>query len=210
MNKDIKEDNIENIINNSDVKTILKTLYNKELDCKKNILECIDVLNELKKQNVPQDKIQGVYTLVYKSIDNMAKVVKPNTIMFLKNKLKAQLGKLVLEKDPKPVNYFIKFFEEAYPKNNRRKDFTWVMMDINKISDEQIWTTLTYINRRYLTDKIEITNNEKKDILKVLGFLVKRNNIKYINQLKSLENVLNILNVKIVPAKDGFKIKSLR
>ena len=210
MNKDIKENSTKNEIDNLDAKTILKNVYKKELDCKKNILECIECLNQIKKQNLPQNKIQEVYTIVYKSIDNMAKVVKPNTIMFFKNKLKAQLGKLVSEKDPKPVNYFIKFFEEAYPKNNRRKDFTWAIMDINKITDEQIWTTLTYINRRYLNDELEITNNEKRDILKVIDILVKRNNIKYINQLKSLENVLNLLNIKIVLVKDKFKIKNIK
>ncbi len=82
--------------------------------------------------------------------------------MYLKNSLKSQLGKYVKEKDPKPINNFIEFFKAAYPENSRRKDFTWVLMDINSISEEQAWTTLTYINREFLSNSMELSSAEKK------------------------------------------------
>ena len=139
----------------------------------------------------------------------MGSTIKTNTVMYLKNQLKAQLGKLVKEKDPKPVNYFIEFFKEAYPANFRKKDFTWVLMDINKITDEQIWTTLAYINRWSLKDKNnKLDDNQKKDIIKMVELLIKRNNIKYVNQVKSLEKLLDVLNIKIVAFNDKFKVKN--
>lgn len=187
---------------------ILKSIYNKELNCKKNILECIEKSKELKNENISDEKRQGAYNIIYKSIEEMGSIVKPNTIMFLKNKLKGELGKYVINKDPKETNHFITFFKEAYPVNNRRKDFTWVLMNINKITDEQIWTTLTYINRCILKDRRKLDLEEKRDILKMTELLVSRNNLKYINQVKSLEKLLTVLNIKIVSNKDRFKMKS--
>jgi len=192
-----------------DAKEIWKVLYNKELNCKKNILEYIDITKVLKQGNVTNEQIQDTYTLIYSSIEDMGSAIKFNTIMHLKNQLKAQLGKLVKEKDPKPINYFIEFFKEAYPANFRKKDFTWVLMDINKITDEQIWTTLTYINRWSLKDKNnKLDENQKKDTIKMVELLINRNNIKYVNQVKSLEKLLDVLNIKIVAFNDKFKVKN--
>ena len=39
--------------------------------------------------------------------------------------------------------------------------------------------------------------------------LIKTNNIRYVNQIKSLDKVLNNLNIKIVNQKDKFKVKKL-
>ena len=192
-----------------DAKEMWKVLYNKELNCKKNILEYISITKVLKQRNVTSEQIQDTYNLIYNSIEEMGSAIKTNTIMYLKNQLKSQLGKLVKEKDPKPVNYFIEFFKEAYPANFRKKDFTWVLMDINKISDEQIWTTLTYINRWSLKDKNnKLDENQKRDTLKMVELLINRNNIKYVNQVKSLEKLLNVLNIKIVAFNDRFKVKN--
>ena len=191
-----------------DAKEIWRILYNKELNTKKNILEYIDIIKVLKQDNIPSQVIQDTYTFIYNTIEELGGTIKVNTKMYLKNQLKAQLGKYVKEKDPKPVNYFIEFFKEAYPANNRRKDFTWVLMDIKKITDEQIWTTLTYINAWCLKENNELDHNQKKDIIKMVELLVSRNNIKYINNVRSLEKLLNSLNIKIVTLKDGFKVKS--
>ncbi|GIM30433.1 hypothetical protein CPJCM30710_30990 [Clostridium polyendosporum] len=191
-----------------DAKEIWKVLYNKDLNSKKNILEYISITKVLKQDNITSEQIQGTYTLIYNSIEELGSIIKVNTIMYLKNQLKAQLGKYVKEKDPKPINYFIEFFKEAYPANARRKDFTWVLIDINKITEEQIWTTLTYINRCCLKDDITLNADQKKDIIKVIKLLVNKNNIKYINQVKSLEKLLNVLNIKIVTSDDGFQVRN--
>jgi hypothetical protein len=191
-----------------DAKGVWEKLYGKELNTKKSILEYIDITKVLKQENVSGDMIQDTYTFIYNAIEEMSGTIKVNTKMYLKNQLKAQLGKFVKEKDPKPINHFIEFFKEAYPENNRRKDFTWVLMDASKITDEQIWTTLAYINAWCLKDDNKLDDNQKKDIIKMIELLVSRNNIKYINNIRSLEKFLKNLNLKIVNHRDKFKIVS--
>lgn len=186
---------------------IWKELYGKELSGKKNILEYIEITRVLKKGNVSDEQIKDTYNFIYDRIEGLKDCIKPNTIMYLKNSLKAQLGKFVKEKDPKPVNYFIEFFKEAYPENNRRKDFTWVLMDITSISEEQGWTTLTYINKRCLSDNLKLNYDQKKDIIKVIEILVNKGNIKFINNVKSLKGFTDILGIGIIKADDKFKVQ---
>jgi UDP-N-acetyl-D-mannosaminuronate dehydrogenase len=104
------------------------------------------------------------------------------------------------------VNYFIEFFKEAYPVNARNKDFTWVLMNIDNISEEQIWTTLIYINKECINNKITLSSNEKKDIVKVIEKLIRMNNIKYINDLRTLKQLTDALNISIVSVGKGFKV----
>jgi len=201
------EENIS--LENLNAEEIWEKLYNKELNCKKNILEYIDITKILKKENIDPEKIQDTYNFIYDNIDKMADKIKPNTIMFLQNQLKAQLGKYVVVKEPKIENTFIKFFKEAYPAETRRKDFTWVLMDINNIVEEQIWTTLVYINRSYIGNSVRLSSEEKSDIIKMVIKLVKKNDIKYINQIKSLSKLLNNLQIKVISVNDKFKVKKV-
>lgn len=189
-------------------KEIFEVLYSKELNSKKNILEYISITKLLKQSNVSRDQIQDTYTFIYNSIDEMGNSIKANTIMYLKNQLKSQLGKYVKEKDPKPMNHFIEFFKEAYPAKFRKKDFTWVLMDINKITEEQIWTTLAYINAWCLINNNRLIQEQKNDIIKMVEILIEKNNIKYINQVKSLSKFLNILNITIINDGNRFKVKN--
>lgn len=188
---------------------VWEKLYNKELNSKKNVLEYIDITKILKKENIEPEKIQETYNFIYESIDKMAGEIKPNTIMYLQNQLKAQLGKCVVIKEPKIESTFLRFFKEAYPANARRKDFTWVLMDINKIAEEQIWNTLIHINREYICKRIRLSSEEKSDIIKMIEKLIAKNNIKYINQIKSLDKLLNNLDIKVANEKDRFKVKKL-
>ena len=196
------------MIKGLDGQEIWEKIYGKELNTKKNILEYIEMTRILKK-DPDIFQIESTYNFIYKKIDDMADKIKPNTIMYLKNALKSQLGKFVYDKDPKIENNFIKFFKEAYPEGHRRKDFTWVLMDLNKIALEQIWTTLTYINRECITNNRILSADDKKDIIEVTKKLVESQNIKYINNLKSLDKLNRILNIKIVENKNKFVIKEL-
>lgn len=196
-------------LENLNAEEIWEKLYNKELNCKKNILEYIDIAKILKKGEADPEKIQDTYNFIYDNIEKMSDKVKPNTIMYLQNELKNQFGKYVVEKEPKEEDAFIKFFKEAYPVKDRRKDFTWVMMNINNIVEEQIWTTLIHINREYICKRIKLEAEEKEAIIKMIEKVIKKGNIKYINQIKSLDKVLNNLNIKIVNDKDKFKVKKL-
>jgi hypothetical protein len=186
---------------------IWRKLYNKELNCKKHILEYIDITRVLKKENASENQIRDTYNYIYESIEGLKDTIKPNTMMHLKNTLKSQLGKYIKEKDPKPVNYFIEFFKGAYPENKRRKDFTWVLMDIDSITEEQIWTTLTYINRECLNNKLCLSSNQIKDIVEVIEKSVSKNNIKYINKLRSLKQLTDRLNISIVSVGEVFKVR---
>ena len=188
-------------------KEILDKLLGNELNSKKSILEAIEIIKPLAKDGLESDKIQEIYTIIYKSIEEMNKVVKANTIMYLKNQLKSGLGKYVENKDPKEINYFLEFFKEAYPSNNRRVGYTRVINDFSKITHEQIWETLTFINRIVIKTKRRLGEEEKEDIIKNINNLLMSRKIEYINQVKSLEKLLNVLNVKVVNYKEGFKLK---
>ena len=188
-------------------KEILYKLLGKDLNSKKNILEAIEIIKPVAKEGLESDKTQEIYTIIYKSIEEMNKVVKANTIMYLKNQLKSGLGKYVENKDPKEINYFLEFFKEAYPPNNRRVGYTRVINDFSKITYEQIWETLTFINRIVIKTKRRLGEEEKEDIIKNINNLLMSGKIEYINQVKSLEKLLNVLNVKVVNYKEGFKLK---
>lgn len=196
-------------LENLSAEEIWEKLYNKELNCKKNILEYIDIAKILKKGEADPEKIQDTYNFIYDNIEKMSDKVKPNTIMYLQNELKNQFGKYVVEKEPKEESAFIKFFKEAYPVKDRRKDFTWVMMNINNIVEEQIWTTLIHINREYICKRVKLEADEKEEIIKMIQKIMEKNNKKYVNQIKSLDKLLNNLNIKIVSDKDKFKVKKL-
>jgi hypothetical protein len=202
----------EELVNNNQFEglsaaEVWEKLYDKKLDCKKHILEYIDITRVLKKENVNEDQIKDTYNYIYDHIEGLKDSIKPNTMVYLKNSLKSQLGKYVKEKDPKPVNYFIEFFKEAYPENKRRKDFTWVLTDINSISEEQIWTTLTYINRECQNNNLHLNSNQKKDIVEVIEKAVSKNNIKYINKLRSLKLLAEKLNINIISVGAAYKVR---
>lgn len=185
---------------------IWERLYNKELDTKKKILEYIDITGILIKEKADIYQIESTYSFIYRKIDEMSHTIKPNTVMFLQNKLKDKLGKYVSSKDPKIQSTFIEFFKKAYPRGERRKDFTWVLLDIKNISDEQIWTTLKYINRECINRNLFLDGDEIDDIIYVVGKLVEKNNIKYINDVRSLSKLNNVLKIKIIENKGQYRV----
>lgn len=187
---------------------IKEQLLGKELNTKKNILEYIDIIKVFKGEVLTGEQMQETYNLIYSSIEDMISVVKTNTIMFLKNQLKGALGKYVQDKDPKTVDSFIEFFKEAYPPNFRKKDYTWVLMDKNRITKEQIWHTVTYINGLML-DGRRFSIDEKIDTIKMINKLLESNNLKYINQIKSFTKLQKALDMKLIN-KDGKLIAKLK
>jgi hypothetical protein len=200
----------ENRFEGLNAEQIWSELYNKELNSKKTILEYIEITGILKKQDANEKQLEDTYNFIYGKIDDLREVIKPNTAMYLKNRLKAQLGKYVAEKDPMPKNEFIEFLKQAYPENARRKDFTWALMDVNKISEEQAWNTLTYINRECLSNNLMLTNPQRKEIIKVIENTIKKNNIKYVNKIRSLKPLTDILNLSIVKVGNTFRVRDTR
>ncbi|MGL4773020.1 MAG: hypothetical protein ACRC2K_05575, partial [Clostridium sp.] len=92
------------------------------------------------------------------------------------------------------------FFKEAYPPNNRKKDFTYVLMDFNRITEEQIWNTLIHINSITLKDR-RLSSEEKKDIIEMVEKLLASKNIKMVNQVKSLTKLHKALGIAVVNGK---------
>ncbi|WP_243186685.1 hypothetical protein [Clostridium intestinale] len=178
------------------VKKKISEIYKNELTTKKNLLEAIDAV-KASKNTLNDEDMQSLYNEIYNSIDEMKDKVKANTILYLKNHLKSTLGKYVKDKEENKTSHFIEFFKKAYPPKSRRKDFTWVLIDINKISYEQIWHTLTYINNLNLKGK-KFTSEEKDDIIPMIDKLLSSGDSKYINQIKSFSSLQSELNIKIV------------
>lgn len=205
MDKEIRIEN--NQFEGLSALEIWEKLYNKKLNCKKHIIEYIELTRVLKKENASEEQIKDTYNYIYGQIEGMKDSIKPNTMMYLKNSLKSQLGKYVKEKDPKPVNCFVEFFKMAYPEDKRRKDFTWVMVDVDNISEEQIWTTLTYINRECLNNNLILNPKQKKDIVKIIEKAVSKNNIKFINKIRSLKQLTDKLSISIVSVGEVCKVK---
>lgn len=103
-------------IKDLDEKELLEKLYGKKLDTKNNILEYIEISKILKQNGIQKEIIENTYDLINESIDKMKSKVKPNTIMFLQNKLKDQFRKvIIIKQEPKIDNTFIRFFKRAYP-----------------------------------------------------------------------------------------------
>lgn len=204
------ESNLKENINltNFHSNDILKSLYGKDLVSKKNVLEFTEII-KVNHGNLTSEQLQEVYNLIWQSIDEMHSQIKPNTIMHLKNQLKTALGKYVSEKEPKgETNTFLEFFKEAYPPKERTKGYTRVLMDSSKITIEQIWHTLTYINALCLKNT-RLSSEQQQDTIKMIETLINSRNIKYINRVKSLEKLLNVLKIKIITLDKGFKVKTL-
>ena len=52
-----------------------------------------------------------------------------------------------------------------------------------------------------------LDDEEIEDIVKVIGKLVRNNNIKYINDIRSLSTLNSILKIKVIEDKGKFKVK---
>lgn len=196
-----------NEINEISAEELLQRVYGKSLESKKTVLEYIEIVKVLRDPQVNEDKVQETYNLIYDSIDKMNGKVKTNTIIFLMNALKSQLGKFVRDKDPKKEHGFIKYFKLAYPAKMRGKGFTRVLANINNITDEQIWNTITYINRGYIKREIYLTGEDKIATKEMVEKLVEKSNIKYVNQVKSMEKLMSALDIKVINVDGKFKIK---
>jgi len=188
-----------------DAETICDTCYGKKLDCKKSIIEYIEKVKILSKDEINSEQIEESYAFIEKSIEDMKAVIKPNTILQLKKELDAKLWKFAPKKSNVPDNYFLKFFTQAYPKNKRYKDYTWVLMDFSKISDDQILHTLKYISSWCLKNKLQ--SYEKKDIVEMMNKLVVKGNLKYINQVRSLEGLMRALRAKVFEDNGTFYVE---
>lgn len=189
---------------NQQAQTIYETLYGKPLDCKKNIREYITIIKQQSK-TLDAEIVGELYDQIEQAINEFATQVKANTAVQLKKELQSQLANFK-KKEQKNVSEdpFVTFFREAYPKGMRDKRYTVVLMDQAAITPEQILTTLKYINR-YCKDS-RLTREQKAAIYPMIDKLLAHNNLKMINQVKSLEYLVHRANFRIVPLGDGYSV----
>lgn len=170
---------------------------------KKAILDYIDELKQQEKNGAELHVLEEGYLAVDEAIEAMKVKVKPNTIAYLRTQLKNTLGKYEPYMEEK-TDHFIEFFKEAYPDGKRRKDFTVVLIDKNKITVDQILQTLKYINGYCLKNRISY--EVKKDILPMIERVAKTDSLKHINQVRSMEGIRKAMKIKIISTPDGHKV----
>lgn len=180
----------------------------KVLNTKKNILEYMDKMRELCKSGaLDENQIQEVYAFIEKNIMAMGEIVKANTIVYLKNELKVKLGKFAKVSAAKD-NAFITFFKQTYDSAIKTKEYTWVLADPTKIKEQQILDTLKTINTYCF--KSRLTDSEKKDIYPMIERIVDTQNVRIINQIRSMEGIRKAFRIKVVEENKRFKIIKIK
>ena len=182
---------------------LLEAVHGQALTTKKSILEYMDKVKKLSKEELDEAILKDSYTLIEKAINDMSDQVKSNTIVFLKNELKAKLGKysgVQLGRE----NAFINFFKQTYKDAKKTKEYTWALADPTKMREQQIIDTLKTVNAYCFKNKL--TQGEKKDILPMIDRVIDGQNVRYINQLRSMEGIRKAFRIKIVEEEQKFKI----
>lgn len=203
--KSEKEDLEGTSLEGMKAREVWQACYNQELKSKKCILEYMERVKMLAKDKISPGQAQEAYLFIESHIEDIKSSVKPNTVLQLKKELQGKLGKFAPTNQKESENRFLKFFKEAYPKNKRYKEYTWVLMDLSKINDEQILHTLKYINGWCFKHKLN--REEKKDIIPFVQKLVSKGQLKYINQIRSLEGLNKGLGIKVIQLEDRFDVK---
>lgn len=182
---------------------LLEGVHGQPLETKKSILEYMDKIKQLSKTVLEEEQLKDTYSLIEEAIKAMSDKVKPNTIVYLKNELKTKLGKysgMQVGRD----NAFLNFFKETYENAKKTKEYTWVLADLTKIREQQILDTLKTINTYCFKNKL--TSSEKKDILPMIERIVDTQNVRYINQVRSMEGIRKAFRIKVVEEEQKFKI----
>lgn len=180
----------------------------KALNTKKNLLEYMDKMREISKSGaLDEEQVKEVYEFIENSIMAMSETVKANTIVYLKNELKTKLGKFAKVSAAKD-NAFINFFKQTYADAVKTKEYTWVLADPTKIREQQILDTLKTINAYCF--KSRLTDGEKKDIYPMIERIVDTQNVRLINQIRSMEGIRKAFRIKVVEENKRFTIIKIK
>ena len=100
------------------------------------------------------------------------------------------------------------------------KQYVMTYEGVKKLENELEY--LKTVRRKEITEKIKVAlgygdlsenseyDDEINDIIEMIEKLISKNDIKYINDVRSLEILNNILNIKIVKEKDKYKVKRMQ
>jgi len=174
---------------------IFKTLGGKPLQTKKSILEYIDTIKKLAKSELTQEQVKESYLFIDAQIEVLAKDIKVNTMVYLKNELRSKLGKFAPENKSED-NEFLRFYKQAFENGVKTKEYTWALVDLSKLSETSILETLKFINTYSL--KTKLTPKEKEDIFPMIKRIVDTQNLRLINQLRSMEGIRKAFRIRII------------
>lgn len=185
---------------------IFKTLGGKPLQTKKSILEYIETIRKLAKSELTQEQVKESYLFIDVQIEALASDIKVNTMVYLKNELRNKLGKFAPENKSEDST-FIKFYKQTFEDQVKTKEYTWALMDLSKLSEANIIETLKTINTYAL--KTKLTSKEKEDIFPMIKRVVDSQNLRLINQLRSMEGLRNAFCIRIIEVNKRFEIKKI-
>lgn len=185
---------------------IFKTLGGTPLKTKKSILEYIDIIKKLAKSELTQEQVKESYLFIDVQIEALANDIKVNTMVYLKNELRSKLGKFAPENKSED-NAFLRFYKQAFEHQVKTKEYTWALMDLSRLSETSILETLKSINTYSL--KTKLTPKEKEDIFPMIKRIVDTQNLRLINQLRSMEGIRKAFRIRIIETNKRYEIKKI-
>ena len=185
---------------------IFSALGAKPLNTKKNSLEYIDEIRKLTKQGLAEEETKAVYKWIEAQIEAMGHDIKVNTMVYLKNELRTKLGKFAPE-NTGTDNAFIHFYKQTFAHQVKTKEYTYVLTDLSRLSEKSILETLKTINTVGLKNKL--SPKEKEEIMPMIKRIVDTQNLKWINQLRSMEGIRKNFRFKVVEENRRYIIKKI-
>lgn len=185
---------------------IFNTIGAKPLKTKKSILEYIDIIRKLAKSELTQEQVKESYLFIDVQIEALANDIKVNTMVYLKNELRSKLGKFAPENKSED-NAFLRFYKQTFENQVKTKEYTWALMDLSRLSEASILETLKSINTYSL--KTKLTPKEKEDIFPMIKRIVDTQNLRLINQLRSMEGIRKAFRIRIIETNKRYEIQKI-
>lgn len=185
---------------------IFNELEAKPLNTKKNILEYIDQIRKLAKEGMQEAEVKKVYEWIEKQIEAMGQNVKINTMVYLKNELRTKLGKFAAPTKGEE-NAFVRFYKQTFENQVKTKEYTYALMDLSRLNEASVLETLKTINTYCLKNKL--SPKEKEDIMPMIKRIVDTQNLRLINQVRSMEGIRKNFRIKIVEVNKRLVIQNV-
>lgn len=185
---------------------IFNALEAKPLNTKKNILEYIQAIRKLAKDGLQEAEVKKVYDWIEKQIEALGQEIKVNTMVYLKNELRTNLGKFVTTTKGEE-NAFVRFYKQTFANQVKTKEYTYALADLSRLNETSVLETLKTINTYCLRNKL--TPAEKQDIMPMIKRIVDTQNLRLINQVRSMEGIRKNFRIKIVEVNKRLVIQNM-
>lgn len=185
---------------------IFEALGAKPLNTKKNILEYIQSIRKLAKEGMQEDEVKKVYEWIEKQIEALGSEIKVNTMVYLKNELRTGLGKFANPAKGEE-NAFIRFYKQTFANQVKTKEYTYALVNTSRLSETAVLETLKTINTYCMKNKLSA--KEKEDIMPMIKRIVDTQNLRLVNQVRSMEGIRKNFKIKIVEEQKRLIIKNI-